>query len=382
MVASSTLEDIMNTNEPQSTFAAGGTPARVLQRQARQISQFLFESRILEAVEQRRPSYPILRNLRIAARVEQQALFDDLALNLGWQAHRIHGELMLLESHGLFVSVYGTRKGEYCSALFHLWADSIERAENALAAIEARIGAARITEPMFSVDWHFMSSSGDLESASIEEIADEPLIDAAYPALEEGVVPFIARYLAAPETVLVLQGPPGTGKTRLIRAVLSEISRRAGGEAEVLYTGDKKALENEAIFVKFITGTHDAFVVEDADHLLTPRAEGNQHLHRFLAIADGVVRAQSRKIVFSTNLPNLGDLDDALIRPGRCFARVHVRELTLAEAHRVIAAIAQGNAERQSALTEAVQALEQRSVSLATIYKLLREGERSVTCLG
>lgn len=56
-----------------------------------------------------------------------------------------------------------------------------------------------------------------------------------------------------------------------------------------------KALTGDGIFVKFITGTHDAFVVEDADHLLKPRADGNEHLHRFLAIADGVVRAQGRR---------------------------------------------------------------------------------------
>jgi hypothetical protein len=45
-----------------------------------------------------------------------------------------------------------------------------------------------------------------------------------------------------------------------------------------------------------------------------------------------VVRSQGRKIIFSTNLPNVGDLDEALIRPGRCFARVHVRNLTAEEA--------------------------------------------------
>jgi hypothetical protein len=90
-----------------------------------------------------------------------------------------------------------------------------------------------------------------------------------------------------------------------------------------MYTCDKKALESDAIFVNFITGSHDAFVVEDADHILTPRANGNQDLHRFLAIADGVIRAQGRKITFTTNLPNVGDLDDALVRPGRCFAAIH-----------------------------------------------------------
>src|SRR6185436_20176296 len=168
-------------------------------------------------------------------------------------------------------------------------------------------------------------------------------------------------YLDAAETVLVLQGPPGTGKTRLIRAVLGEISRRKGGEAQALYTGDKKALESDEIFVKFITGWDDAFVVEDADHLLKARADGNEHLHRFLAIADGVVRAQGRKIIFSTNLPNVGDLYEALLRPGRCFARVHVRTLTGSETKALAAEIGSPGF-----------IPEDRKHSLAEIYRALR----------
>jgi hypothetical protein len=31
-----------------------------------------------------------------------------------------------------------------------------------------------------------------------------------------------------------------------------------------------------------ITRLQDAFVIEDADHLLKPRSDGNEHLHRFL----------------------------------------------------------------------------------------------------
>jgi SpoVK/Ycf46/Vps4 family AAA+-type ATPase len=198
--------------------------------------------------------------------------------------------------------------------------------------IKTVAGSARIVDPMFSVNWHFVAGKGELKSASIEEMADDQLVDAAYPDLAEGIVPFISRYLDSPESVLVVQGPPGTGKTRLIRAILGEISRRNGGGAQALYTGDKRALESDEIFVEFITGWDDAFVVEDADHLLKPRADGNENLHRFLTIADGVVRAQGRKIIFSTNLPNVGDLDDALIRPGRCFALVRARALNLDEA--------------------------------------------------
>jgi hypothetical protein len=41
--------------------------------------------------------------------------------------------------------------------------------------------------------------------------------------------------------------------------------------------------------------------------------------------------------VFSTNLPNVSDIDDALLRPGRCFDVLQFRPLTRAEATDVIA---------------------------------------------
>jgi hypothetical protein len=150
------------------------------------------------------------------------------------------------------------------------------------------------------------------------------------------------------------------------------MSVRKGEPALALYTGDAHALGNDEIFARFITGTHDAFVVEDADHLLKPRADGNDRLHRFLTIADGVVRAQGRKIIFSTNLPNVGDLDEALIRPGRCFARVHVRTLTSAEARALAAEIAAGDAEKLARAALALASGQGGKRSLAQVYGALR----------
>jgi chromosomal replication initiation ATPase DnaA len=155
---------------------------------------------------------------------------------------------------------------------------------------------------MLTIDWHFQTATG-LSSASFDEMADPQPFSEAYPTLGEPVAAFVARYLASREAVLILQGPPGTGKTRLLRAILAALSARKGDSARVLYTADQRALDNDEIFVEFITGSHDAFVIEDVDHLLMARANGNVDLHRFLAIADGVVRAQGRKIIFTTNLP-------------------------------------------------------------------------------
>ncbi len=92
------------------------------------------------------------------------------------------------------------------------------------------------------------------------------------------------------------------------------MSARKSDSAQVLYTADMRALENDDIFVDFITRNHDAFVIEDADDLLMARSNGNMDLLRFLAVADGVIRAQGRNIIFTTNLPSIGDIEEALVR--------------------------------------------------------------------
>lgn len=338
-----------------------------LQHEMWDFTDVALKNRLLQAIEQGVSRYPIHRVLRFAARIELEAFFDALALDGRWKAERLDSSSMILDSADFFVSAHGSRKSEYCSCYFGIWAASVEAAESMKAHVLGLAGEARITEPMFSIDWQFLTSKGELQSASIEEMADDVLHDAAYPEIAEGVNAFIDRFLRAEETVLVLQGPPGTGKTRLIRAILGAMSRRKGRDAQALYTGDKKALESDEIFVKFITGWEDAFVVEDADHILKPRVDGNEHLHRFLTIADGVVRSQGRKIIFSTNLPNVGDLDDALIRPGRCFARLNVRELTLEEARGFLVSVAPDVAGRVQ-LDPA-----KKTHSLAELYSLLRK---------
>jgi hypothetical protein len=313
--------------------------------------------------------FPIHRLVRWAVRGSMEDVFDDLALSMGLTPQRIHTGSLLLAGAGVFAEVGGSQKSGYCSCVAEIWADGKSRAEDTRAAMMRIVGERRILDRTFVIDWHFITGGGTLSNASFEEMAEEELHDEAYPGLGQPVQAFMQRYLAANETVLVILGPPGAGKTRLVRAILGEMSRRKGKSSEVMYTCDKRALENDEIFVSFITGSHDAFVVEDADHVLTPRSNGNQDLHRFLAIADGVIRAQGRKIIFTTNLPNVGDLDDALLRPGRCFAAIHTRVLTPAEAVRLIAAICGGDAERERSAIALALPPGAKGCSVASVYR-------------
>ncbi|MGH8226905.1 MAG: AAA family ATPase [Steroidobacteraceae bacterium] len=343
----------------------------------------LLALRALQAFDREPRRYPVHRVLRCAVRQPLEELFDDLALNTGLAAHRLDETSLLLDGPGALVSVSGQRKTDYGSCSFAIWA----RDKGALAAVRDVlmdvVGDRRVRDATFTIDWYFSSAHLGLTSATFEELADPPLLDEAYPALGESVARLITRYLDARETVLILQGPPGTGKTRLVRAILAAMSRRKGASAKVLYTADSRALKNDEIFVEFITGSHDAFVVEDADHILGSRAHGNIDLHRFLAVADGVVRAQGRKILFTTNLPNVGDIDDALLRPGRCFANLRMRALERTEAARLLSRIC-GDDEALSARSLA-DALPPgtRAATLATLFRsVAAQSERKLPLLG
>jgi hypothetical protein len=329
----------------------------------------LLRLRALLSFDRAAARYAIHRTVRCAVRRPLDEVFDDLALHADLVAQRLENTSLLLDGPGVFISVDGHRKIDYGSCTFHIWADSVDRMDRARAKMLSLVGAQLERHEMFTIDWQF-SSRGGLSSASFDEMADPVPHDEAYPTLPEPVAAFIARYLASRETVLILQGPPGTGKTRLVRAILAAISARKADSAQVLYTADMRALENDEIFVDFITGNHDAFVIEDADHLLMARANGNTDLHRFLAVADGVVRAQGRKIIFTTNLPNIGDIDEALLRPGRCFATVRTRALDRGEAASLLARIASARSDRGEVADAVALAAEIRSITLAALYRL------------
>jgi ATP-dependent 26S proteasome regulatory subunit len=55
-------------------------------------------------------------------------------------------------------------------------------------------------------------------------------------------------------------------------------------------------------------------------------------MHRFLNVGDGLVTTRGKKMIFSTNLPSVRDIDPALIRPGRCFDILNFDSLTKEQA--------------------------------------------------
>lgn len=161
------------------------------------------------------------------------------------------------------------------------------------------------------IEWVY---SPDGQSVNVPLNKERLPIAEMYPFLKgESLESYYERYLASSSNILLLIGPPGTGKTTFIRGLL------AHNDSSAIVTYDSAILEKDYLFARFIEGDDDVMVLEDSDNFLKARSDGNTMMHRFLNVGDGLVTTKGKKLIFSTNLPSIRDVDPALIRPGRCF---------------------------------------------------------------
>lgn len=170
------------------------------------------------------------------------------------------------------------------------------------------------------------------DEGSYEQIYDTSSYvtkDSIYPFVS-GVSNYVQEFLASSESIIILIGEPGTGKTNFIRTILYAM------EQEVYLSFNEKVLASDGVFASFMCDVDaGAFVIEDADLLLKSREIGNETMSKFLNIGDGLIRLNGKKLIFSTNLESINDIDPAIIRPGRCFDVLHFRKLTHSEANAV-----------------------------------------------
>ena len=171
------------------------------------------------------------------------------------------------------------------------------------------------------IEWVYGS---DGNSVNVPLNRDRLPIKEMYPFLgEESLEDYYDRYMQSSANILLLIGPPGTGKTTFIRGLL------AHRNCSAIVTYDSAILDKDGFFARFIEDDAEVMVLEDSDAFLKTRSDGNTMMHRFLNVGDGLVTTKGKKMIFSTNLPSIRDIDSALVRPGRCFDIVEFKPLSL-----------------------------------------------------
>lgn len=169
-----------------------------------------------------------------------------------------------------------------------------------------------------------------LESITMPLNSDNMPSESMYPFLKgESLANYYDRFNDSSANILILIGPPGTGKTTFIRGLLAHSKH----SATLAY--NRKIIEQDSFFVDWYNSKNDYMILEDSDNLLIPREDGNDMMARFLNLGDGLMSIKNKKIIFSTNLPHVADIDEALTRPGRCFDIIEFDFLNQLEARKV-----------------------------------------------
>lgn len=186
----------------------------------------------------------------------------------------------------------------------------------------------RFTESSSFIEWVY---SPDGDSVRVPLNTDRLPRECMYPWLNgRKLKDYYEAFMDSSANILLLLGVPGSGKTTFIRGLLHETK----SSASVTY--DPNILTRDSFFADFLESEDTSVIVlEDADNFMRSRAEGNDMMHRFLNLGDGLVSTSRKKLVFSSNLPSLRDVDSALLRPGRCFDMVEFSDLNSEQAYSV-----------------------------------------------
>jgi hypothetical protein len=193
----------------------------------------------------------------------------------------------------------------------------------------------KINKKVF-IKYYYISNDNE-EIYKFEDTMKDIIYQESYPFINN-MNEFVDAYIKSDESLLFLYGLPGTGKSRFIRYIMQKMMDEYSTNdysLEVLYTAEEEVLHRTNIFVDYINNNNkNLLVLEDMDSTFISRSKdnNNQIMSKFLSTSDGIIQTiPQKKMIFSSNIQNLSDVDEALLRRGRCFDVIEFRKLTIDE---------------------------------------------------
>ena len=178
------------------------------------------------------------------------------------------------------------------------------------------------------ITWYYEREDKKLESKDFFIAPNKSFHSEFYPYLGD-IDKFCNDFNTSSANILILLGPPGTGKTSFLKHFLKYTKNNA------ITTYDQNVMTTDSLYVNFLNSTTKYLILEDSDILLLSREkDDNRVMSKILNASDGLV-STDKKFIFTANLANDSQIDEAMVRPGRCFGVKHFRELTQEEGLKV-----------------------------------------------
>jgi hypothetical protein len=159
--------------------------------------------------------------------------------------------------------------------------------------------------------------------------------------------------------LVVINGPVGTGKSYLIRSILSELTQRRA----VVCIPATQFLEEAGLLTQVVANFQKSIIVlEDIGEVIAIDAAARYVDARanLLNFTEGFLSLLTDAIIIISFNYDIEKIDPAVLRPGRCLARIEINELPYEHAYKLV------NFE-----------IPKRKYSLAEIYEIRRVGNLS-----
>lgn len=247
--------------------------------------------------------------------------------------------------------------------------------ENLLGAMTAQGVEAPVREGHYTITVHEFYSKKDGNGVLRIEKEDHridtgskmlDLIPGMYPYLN--MDKFISAFLSSKENLFLLYGDPGVGKTCMMKLLLRQTALAMKSGFHAIYVKDRKVLQDPEFWVQLTKLTKNTarvtlgnilfgedadeeapqhapaarhrdsalyLILDDLDEELRQREKGadNFIVSQLLSFSDGLFETYLKTII--TSNMDVSDIDRALIRPGRCFDILNLRQLTRDQALRI-----------------------------------------------
>lgn len=204
----------------------------------------------------------------------------------------------------------------------------------------------------------YATNTGIDYTDSVKYLKDFQYLDNDYyPYLD--VNEMFEQFLISDSNILFLYGEPGTGKTKLADSYIKFLMEKADTKdvkkelldkfvfndeydnfVSVMTVKNEDLLAGDALWNELITNSYSLVFLDDLDYLL-PRTnevnsgkdvQNNKFISQFLSFTEGINKNNDKtKFIITTNR-NAKEIDEALLRKGRCFEILNLRALKADEA--------------------------------------------------
>lgn len=222
-------------------------------------------------------------------------------------------------------------ESSYTGLVLSMLCSSVEQCHRYMREIETLLSQ-YIPNKQNLISYSIFQNDG---STSLSELYYQDSVDVnfnpvATPFIED-VDNYIDNFLNSKAPVLILQGEAGTGKTTFVKYLLQTMQKRVQQVKEdfrAMYSFDENIFYMSDFYKRIIYDDYDVLVLEDINQVLHKNQdeESLNPINKFLSVTDGLI-SKYKKIIITTNIESKSHLNQALLRPGRCYDVIPFRKL-------------------------------------------------------